>query len=103
MRINKTTFTIIGKGKMGIVHGINNIFNLYFFLIILRIFLSWIPSIRWELQPWQTLRQVTDMYLNLFRRWIPPLAGLDFSPIVALIVLQIVQNIIVYALLNILR
>ena len=88
---------------LGIAHGINNIFNLYFFLIILRIFLSWIPNIRWELQPWQTLRQVTDMYLNLFRRWIPPLAGLDFSPIVALIVLQIVRNIIIYALLNILR
>ncbi len=85
---------------LGIAHGINNIFNLYFFLIILRIFLSWIPSIRWELQPWQTLSQITDIYLNLFRRWIPPLAGLDFSPIVALIVLQIAQNLIIYALLN---
>ncbi len=86
---------------IGIIHGINNIFNLYFFLIILRIFLSWIPSIRWENQPWNTLREVTDIYLNLFRRWIPPLGNLDFSPIVALIVLQVVQNVIIYTLVNV--
>lgn len=85
---------------IGIIHGINNIFNLYFFLIILRIFLSWIPGLRWENQPWNTLRDITDIYLNLFRRRIPPLGGLDFSPIVALIVLQIVQNLIVYILLG---
>ena len=63
---------------IGIIHGINNIFNLYFFLIILRIFLSWIPGLRWENQPWNTLRDITDIYLNLFRRRIPPLGGLDF-------------------------
>lgn len=80
------------------LYGINNIFNLYFFLIILRIFLSWIPSIRWENQPWRTISEVTDIYLNLFRRIIPPFNGLDFSPIVALIVLQIVQNIVIFVL-----
>lgn len=83
---------------LGIAHGINNIFNLYFFLIILRIFLSWIPSIKWENQPFRTIREITDMYLNLFRRIIPPFGGLDFSPIVALIVLQIVQNIVIFIL-----
>ncbi len=83
---------------LGIIHGINNIFNLYFFLIILRIFLSWIPSIQWENQPYRTIREITDMYLNLFRRIIPPFNGLDFSPIVALIVLQIIQNIVIFIL-----
>lgn len=83
---------------LGIANGINNIFNLYFFLIILRIFLSWIPSIKWENQPFRTIREITDMYLNLFRRIIPPFGGLDFSPIVALLVLQIVQNIVIFIL-----
>lgn len=85
---------------LGLVHGVNNIFNLYFFLIILRIFLTWIPSIDWEKQPYCTIREVTDIYLNLFRRIIPPFGGLDFSPIIALIVLQIVQQAVVFALLK---
>ena len=87
---------------IGIVHGVNNIFNLYFFLIILRIFLTWIPNIQWENQPWKTIREITDIYLNLFRRVIPPFNGLDFSPIVALIVLQIVQQIVVFVLAKLL-
>ncbi len=82
----------------GIIYGINNIFNLYFFLIILRIFLSWIPSVKWENNPWATLRTITDIYLDIFRRFIPPLNGLDFSPIVALLVLQILQYLIIYLL-----
>ena len=84
-----------------IVYGINNIINLYFFLIILRIFLTWIPSVNWEKQPFDTLRQVCDVYLNIFRKVIPPINGLDFSPIIALIVLQIIQRIIVVLLLGV--
>lgn len=83
---------------LGIVKGINNIFNLYFFLIILRIFMSWIPNVDWAKQPWQTLREVCDIYLELFRKIIPPFNGLDFSPIIALLVLQIVQNVIIFGL-----
>lgn len=85
----------------GIIYGINNIFNLFYFLIILRIFLSWIPSIRWENNPWKTIRSITDLYLDLFRRIIPPFQGLDFSPIIAIIVLQIIQNIVIHILLSI--
>lgn len=85
----------------GIIYGINNIFNLFYFLIILRIFLSWIPSIRWENNPWKTIRAITDLYLDLFRRIIPPFQGLDFSPIIAIIVLQIIQNIVIRILLSI--
>lgn len=83
---------------LGIINGINNVFNLYFFLIILRIFLSWIPSLNWSAQPWQTIRDVCDAYLNIFRKFIPPFNGLDFSPIIALLVLQLVQNVIVFTL-----
>jgi len=79
-----------------LIFAVNNIFNIFFFLIILRIFLSWIPNVKWENQPWKTIREVTDLYLNIFRRIIPPFGGLDFSPIIAIIVLQIIQNIIVY-------
>lgn len=79
---------------MFILTVIHNIFYFYFLLIILRIFLTWIPSIDWYQQPFRALREVTDIYLDIFRRFIPPVGGLDFSPIIAIIVLQILQGLI---------
>ena len=76
---------------MSIVKIVDNIFNFFYLLIILRIFLTWIPSINWDQQPIKSVREVTDMYLDVFRRFIPSVGGLDFSPIIALIVLQIIQ------------
>lgn len=80
---------------MFIIKVVNNIFYFFYLLIILRIFLTWIPSIDWNQQPLKSIREVTDMYLDIFRKFIPPFGGLDFSPIIALIALQIIQVLIV--------
>ncbi len=56
--------------------------------------MTWIPTIDWEVQPMKLMRDVTDPYLNLFRAVIPPFGGLDFSPIIALLVLNVLQSII---------
>ena len=77
-----------------LLKAVNNIFNMFYVLIILRIFMSWIPNIDWEQQPVKFIREITDTYLEIFRRIIPPLGGLDFSPIIAIIVLQIIQGFI---------
>ncbi len=77
-------------------------FYFYYVLIILRIFLSWIPSIDWDNQPYAWVRSVTDPFLNIFRGIIPPIGGmLDISPILAIILLQILQGFIVGFLVNI--
>ena len=70
---------------------INDLFNIYFWIIIVRIFLTWIPSIDWYSQPFKFLALISDIVLEPFRRIIPPLGGLDFSPIVALLFLQFLQ------------
>ena len=44
------------------------------------------------------LRQVAEPYLRIFRRFIPPLGPFDFSPIVAIIVLQVVGGLIISAI-----
>lgn len=41
------------------------------------------------------LRDVSEPYLRIFRRFIPPLGPIDLSPIVAILVLQIVGGLIV--------
>jgi YggT family protein len=41
------------------------------------------------------LRDVSEPYLRIFRRFIPMLGPLDITPIVAVIVLQVVSSIVV--------
>lgn len=68
--------------------------SIYSSLLFIRILLTWFPNINWYNQPFAALSQITDPYLNLFRSIIPPLGGLDFSPILAIIVLQILQTVL---------
>ncbi|MBS4759155.1 MAG: YggT family protein [Clostridium sp.] len=84
---------------MSIAEIVNNLFNLYFWVIVVRIFLTWIPSINWYSQPFRFLAVVSDIVLEPFRRIIPALGGLDFSPIIALLFLQFVQFAVVRMLL----
>ena len=75
---------------------LNQLFYFYYILLIIRIFLTWIPSINWEQQPFAWMRSVTDPLLNIFRGIIPPIGGvLDISPILAIVLLQIMQALIV--------
>ena len=78
-----------------LIDAVNNIFLLFLIIILVRCLLSWVPSLDWTRQPWFTIRQVADAYLNIFRRFIPPIRGLDASPIIAIIVLQIIQYVII--------
>ena len=72
------------------------LFYFYLVLIFIRIFLTWIHTIDWQQQPFLWLRSITDPYLNIFRLVIPPIGGmLDVSPILAIILLQIMQGFVV--------
>ncbi|HWT93665.1 MAG TPA: YggT family protein [Solirubrobacteraceae bacterium] len=44
------------------------------------------------------LRDVCEPYLSIFRRFIPPIGPLDISPMVGILVLQIVGGLIVTAI-----
>ena len=74
---------------------VSTLFYFYYLLLIIRIFLSWIPSIDWYAQPFELIKNLCDPFLNIFRGIIPPIGMLDVSPIVAIILLQILQGIIV--------
>lgn len=66
--------------------------QIYFVLLIVRILLSWFPNVNWYDPPFSILSQLTDPYLNIFRSFIPPLGGIDFSPILAILVLQFLSG-----------
>ncbi len=69
-------------------------------LLLVRILLSWFPSINWFDPPFSILSQITDPYLNIFRNIIPPLGGLDFSPMLALLLLYVVQQVVEQAAMS---
>jgi YggT family protein len=54
-----------------------------------------VPYSRWFSALLGFLRDVCEPYLSIFRRFIPPLGPLDLSPIIGIIVLNIVGGIIV--------
>jgi YggT family protein len=81
---------------------VNALFTVYLILILIRIVLSWIP--RMPYNPVLNavvsfVHDVTDPYLRLFRRILPPMGGggfaLDLSPIIAIIALYVAQAVVV--------
>jgi YggT family protein len=73
---------------------------LIFAYIVIQLIFSFgarIPYSRWSNAVLEFLREVCDPYLAIFRRFIPPLGPVDISPIVAILVLQIVGNLLVNA------
>jgi YggT family protein len=74
---------------------------LIFIYILLNLLLSFgmrLPYSRVSDAVLNFLRDVCDPYLRLFRRFIPAMGAVDFSPMVAIIVLFVVRTIVVNAL-----
>ena len=70
--------------------------NVYTFIIFIYVLLSWIPIKRgWLEDIDRALGMLCDPYLQLFRKIIPPIGGMiDISPILAIIVLQLVVRLL---------
>ena len=73
---------------------VNNVFNFVWLLLLTRILLSWFPNIEWWKQPFKLLLDVTEPILAPFRALIPPIGGLDLSPIVAFLAIQVLQSLV---------
>lgn len=79
---------------------IDLLFTVLSLAIIARALISWLPMDRYH-PVIQILDQITEPILGPLRRVIPPIGGMmDITPIVALILLQIVQTIIHNVLVN---
>jgi YggT family protein len=83
------------------------LFLVYFILIFANIVLSFIPRMPFSL--WSQaiinfIREMTDPYINIFRRIIRPIGGgpisIDLSPMLAIIVLFALDAIVVRAILE---
>ena len=82
-----------------LVNFINILFEVLSMAILARVVLSW-----FRVDPYnrfvQILYQITEPVLGVFRRYIPSVGMMDITPIVALLVLQLAQRIIISMLLR---
>lgn len=69
-------------------------FDLLGFAIIARILLSWMPGGAARLR--MILNDITEPVLAPFQRLVPRIGMLDFSPIVAILVLDIIKGMLIY-------
>jgi YggT family protein len=80
---------------------VSALFVVYVILIFIRIVASFVPRMPYNPYLRAVLdfaQEVTDPYLNFFRRFIPPLGGggfaLDLSPMIGIILLFVAQALV---------
>jgi YggT family protein len=81
---------------------VNALFIVYIVLIFANILISYVPRMPYS-PPLRAvldfITETTNPYLNLFRRFLPPLGGggfaLDLSPVIGIIVLFVLQTVVV--------
>lgn len=94
--------TLIALTRVDVADYVQTLIYVYLILLIVRVLMSWIPRMpynRWLNMFLTFVTDVTDPYLKLFRRFIPPIrigpGALDLSPTVAIVVLLILGPIVV--------
>ena len=75
-------------GSISIGTILANVIQLYSFLLILWCLLSWFPNIKWYDQPFKTLDRLVQPLCAPFRKVLPPINGIDFAPMIVMLVLQ---------------
>ena len=80
---------------------VNALFYVYILIIFVYLLSNWIfamglrpPYLRWTDAILGFLRDVSEPYLRIFRRFIPTIGMFDFSPILAILVLYILRYVI---------
>jgi uncharacterized protein YggT (Ycf19 family) len=91
----------LASTRADIANYVDALFYVYILIIIVYILLNLMfslglrtPYSRWWDAILGFLRDVSEPYLRIFRRIIPTVGMFDFSPILAIIVLGIVQQVV---------
>ncbi|HKJ69315.1 MAG TPA: YggT family protein [bacterium] len=95
---------IIGNLLIAIAKILEIAINVYYWLLIIRVILSWIPVNR-NHQLIILLENLTDPVLNLVKRYIPIFRshrsmGFDFTPLVVLVALYFIDIFLVQSLFD---
>ena len=71
------------------------LFRLLYALLLIRVVLSWLPRSTTSHPAVLLVYWLTSPMLDPIRRVMPPVGGMDFSPIVAILLLSLLQQLVV--------
>lgn len=74
-----------------VVYYLSLVLRVYETMMLIYILMSWVPESR-STQLGRVLGSMVEPYLSIFRKIIPPIGMIDFSPIVAFIILDIAMQ-----------
>ena len=106
-----TILFFVTRGTLGNPFGISiwvvgdtldQLTTMYFYAIIIRVVLSWVSAGGYVgASPLQEiLFLITEPVLRPFRRFIPPIAGIDLSPLVLMISIKLIEIIFIYPVIG---
>lgn len=81
---------------------VSGLFNFYSILVLVYCILSWVPisNPHGLLADFAgALQTIVGPYLNIFRRFIPPFGGIDFSPVIAILALNLIERLVLNIIL----
>ncbi|MAZ90950.1 MAG: YggT family protein [Maricaulis sp.] len=91
-----------------IVYIIHPLLNLLWIVVLVSVILSWLISFnvvnahnQFVSAIWRVTSAITEPLLSPIRRILPPLGGMDFSPIVLLLLIGFVQGYVLGELMRI--
>ena len=86
-----------------VISAIRLFFLIYTLMILIRVLGSWFPNFQ-RTRFMQFIAHYTDPYINIFRRFIPPIGGvLDLSPLIAFFVLKLAEKFLLMLILYAVR
>jgi YggT family protein len=98
---------VLASARVEVAEYLAAVIDVYILLILLHIVVQWLlafglrpPYSRTSSAVLGFLRDVCEPFLRVFRRVLPSFGALDFSPIVAIVVLAIVDRVVVEGLIR---
>lgn len=92
-------FLLVSKGQadpvavilLSLINVLYQLLDLYFYAVIGSVIISWVAPGSYHPAP-QLIQQVTEPLFKLSQKVIPPIGGLDLSPILIIILIQLIQS-----------
>jgi uncharacterized protein YggT (Ycf19 family) len=98
---------VLASARVEIANYLSALIDVYTLLILAHIVVQWIfafglrpPYSRVSSAALGFLRDICEPFLRIFRRLIPSFGAFDFSPIVAIILLELVNSVVVQGIIH---